>query len=136
MMTFEELQNKLLLAVGTIFVSGMAYIIVTVLNAPSRDDVERMIRQGMDSNPYVQERISIQRSIEDLYTTIGKLGAEHERFKTLIEASRDRLSDHASKMDARLLTMGVELERLKLQIDYHDSKKKARGNDYMRLPEE
>lgn len=122
MLTFEDIQSRILLAIGGLFLSGMVYVGVTVMQAPSRDDVEKMIHQAQETNLYAQERTSIHRSIEDLYTNTSRLADAQREIVRTIDSARDKINVHAEGMEAKLSLMAIEVERLKFKLDHLEKK--------------
>lgn len=124
MLTFEDFQNKILAAIGVLLLSGATFVVVKVVNAPTKDDVEKMISRAQETGYYTQDRNTIQKSIQDLFNIMSKVSDDQERLKGRIDANNDKIILNNEKLWAELALLRIEMEKIKMRQDYSDDKKK------------
>lgn len=124
MLTFEDFQNKILAAIGVLLLSGATFVVVKVVNAPTKDDVEKMISRAQETGYYTQDRNTIQKSIQDLFSIVNKVSDDQERLKGKLDANNDKIILNNEKLWAELALLRIEMEKIKMRQDYSDDKKK------------
>lgn len=137
MVTFDDLENKIIAALGVLLVAWGGYVTARVIDAPTKDDIEKMIENAQNSGYYAQDRASITKSIQDLFAMASKISSDQDRLKDGITANNDKIIVNNEKLWAELSLLKIELEKMKLRLDYNDDKKKRNrgGGTYHPEPE-
>jgi esterase/lipase len=127
MLTFDDLQNKIVAALGILLVSWGGFITAKVIESPSQDQVEKMIANAQSSSYYMQDRSAIQQSIQDLYKTVNTLRNDQERTQSQLAVMNDKISVNNEKLWTELSLLRTEIEKIKYRQDYLEDKKKRVG---------
>ena len=126
MMSFEDWRDKLLLGLIGLVMPVFIYMVVTSINSASQDYVERRIDKAMLTGPYMNDKQSIEQSIEDLYRISSKLMMDLEKARELAASNSER--NYREIADIKLY-----LERLRMQHELYDEfvlhKKKGGGEN-------
>ena len=118
-MTLEDYVNKALFGLVGLAVVGMIWVTQEVLQAVTKSEVEEMIRRVTENSPYMMDRNSINKSIEELYIM-------HNNQDLRIEKNKDIITGQAEKMWDTIQILKIELEKLHVrqEIQAEEAKKK------------
>lgn len=129
MLTLDDLQKWIFAGLGILVVSWSGYITAKVIDSPTKDDIEKMINNANSSGYYAQDRASIQKSIQDLFSIVNKISTDQERLKDGVLVNNDKIRENNQHLWDELSLLKIELEKIKLKIDYNDEKKNELGED-------
>lgn len=124
MMTFDEYRDRALLGVAGLFVTGLIYLTMTVLQSVSKGEVEEMVKRATESSPYTIEKHAISKSIEDLYTL-------HNNQTSLIDKNKEQIQLQNERIWESIQKLNLELEKLNIrqQIHSEESAKKKEAEE-------
>lgn len=127
MLTLDDLQKWIFAALGILIVSWSGYITAKVLDSATNEDIDKMIENANKSGYYAQDRASIQKSIQDLFAIVNKISADQDRLKDGLSVNNDKIIANNQQVWNELSLLKIEIEKMKLKLDYNDEKKNGIG---------
>jgi|SRR5688572_1287332 len=118
-MTLEDYVNKALFGLVGLAVVGMIWVTQGVLQSVTKSEVEEMIKRVAESSPYLIDKHSIHKSIEELY-----LLNNNQDLK--IEKNKDTITGQNEKIWETMQALRIEIERLHIRQEVQDEEAKKK----------
>lgn len=126
MMSLGDWRDKALLGLFTLIMPGIVYMVVTSVNSASKDYVEKEISKAQLTSPYMNDKGTIQQSIDDLYRISGRVHADIEKTREIAAMATQHNYEQFHQLK-------LEIERLKIRHELYDVsldiKKKGLGEN-------
>lgn len=121
-MTLEDYVNKALFGLVGLAVVGMIWVTQGVLQSVTKSEVEEMIKRVAESSPYLIDKHSIHKSIEELY-----LLNNNQDLK--IEKNKDTITGQNEKIWETMQALRIEIERLHIRQEVQDEEAKKKDEE-------